>query len=293
MPTDFDALRQAPLPDSFDRTADWLRHAPQKPGPARPLLLVAVLAAVVGACAVPVSSGAVVGWAVEGAAPDGHALVRVLDGAVLAEDRLSADVLEGEPHGLEAVVYVVLEAEASERARVAAEGAGFKVRVRPLDLEVRQPLGVAAARWLGVSGSPRVSDADLQLALDRAFAGHDLAPRVERTADGRRALVLNRAFRIDGLDPETRIARRGSTISIRGGDLSGVTIGGVPTDELSRLTPSDLRALDAEIRALEGDPFARLDSLGPPPPDLDAYMDSLEAGSTYTRGFLVRIDSTD
>ena len=300
MPTDFDALRKTPLPDSFDRTADWLRSAPPPPSRTRPLALGVALAVVVGACAVPVASDAVVGWAVEVVAADGLEVVRALDAAVPAEDRLSADVA---PAGdLEAVVYVVLEDGAAERARARAEAEGFDVRVRPLGLEVRQPLGLAAARWLGVSGSPRVSDADLQLALDRAFAGHALAPRVERGPDGRRALALGSAFRIRGLDPETRVARRGSTVSITGGDLSGLEVGGVPIGRLrgadegaveaaldSALAAARARPGTAEVRVLDAPTLARLDSLGLSP----AVLDSLAAGAGTVRQFLVRIDSTD
>ncbi|MGB3543706.1 MAG: hypothetical protein WBA11_12360, partial [Rubrivirga sp.] len=122
----------------------------------------------------------------------------------------------------------------------------------------------------------------------------------------RRVLHLGDAFRIDGLDPETRVARRGSTFSIRGGDLSGLEVGGIPLGEIATLSRDDLEAvLDSvrarpgavRVRALEGDAQARLDSLGVDPAVLDSIardaLNSLGEGRVTTRGFFVRIDSTD
>lgn len=293
MPSDLDVLRTAPLPDSFERTADWLRQAPPpRSGPARPILLAVALMAVVGACAVPVSTEAVVGYVVEATTDDPNGLVDALDAAVRATDRVSVDV---ESSGDSAAVrYVVLDVQASERARRVAERQGSSVRVTPLDAPVRQSAAAAAARWLGVSASPRVSDADLQAALDRAFAGRR-APIVRRDAQGRRAIDLNEHFRIDRLDPETRISRKGDATAISGGDLSGLVVGDVPLGKLLGVILNDqqraalvdsLRA-NGSIRTLSLDSTQGLDSLR-----LRQSLDALFGDSTRTTfGDSTRMDS--
>ncbi len=304
MRTDFDPLRDAPLPDSFDRTAAWLRATPPpRASPARPLLFAVALAALVGACALPVETEAVVGWAVEATAADGRALVRALDDAVDGVDRLSAEIAPtaAPGDGVEVVRYVVATADAAGRAEDAARRADARtVRTAPVDVAVRQPLGLAAARWLGVQATPRVSDADLQAALDRAFAGQRFSPRVERGPDGQRALVLP-GSRLDGLDPDTRIARSGSVATISGGDLGGLSVGGVPLGRLRGADEAAVRAaldsalaaggaVGARVEVLDGDLRARLDSLGVDLSDLPSLPG---ADSAVTRGFFVRFpDST-
>lgn len=291
MPSDLDPIRTAPLPDSFERTADWLRHAPPpRSGPARPLLLAVALMALVGACAIPVSTDATVGYVVEATTSDPTALVEALDDAVAAPDRVSVDV---EPSADGAVVrYVVVDAQASEQARQAVEREGAQARVTPLDAPVRQSVAATAARWLGVSASPRVSDADLQAALDRAFAGRR-APIVRRNADGQRALDLDEHFRLDRLDPETRVIRDGDATAIRGGDLSGLTVGDLPLGELLRLAPTkrhlaalldSLAAADSGgVRVTSLDSTRRLSRA-----DIEALFGS-GARTDSTRQFLVRI----
>ena len=305
MRTEFDPLRTAPLPDSFDRTADWLRAAPPpRPSPTRLALVVAALVVLVGACSVPVETEAVVGYAVEAVTDDAGALLHALDAAVPAGQRVSAEVgpVEG---GAEVVRYLVLDADAADAAEAAARGRGGSVRVTPVGAAVRQPLGLAAARWLGVTANPRLSDADLQAALDRAFAGHPTAaPRLERAADGRRALALGEHVRVDGLDPGTRVARAGSTIVLSGGDLRGFSVGDVPIGRVAGVAALDSSAfaslLDSlgagrgEVRGtftLSGEGLLRrLDSLGVSPEMLGFPGGRIDSA----RGLFVRVpDSTD
>jgi len=294
MPTDFDALRAAPLPDSFDRTADWLRSVPPPtPSPVRPLLLTIALAAVLGACAWPVTSGAVLGWVVEARTTDASALIAALDEAIAAEDRLTAEIEPAD--GAAAVRYVVLDADAARRAQAVAETRADEVRLTTLDADVREPLALAAARWVGVSAGPRLSDDALQDALDRAFAGHPrLAPRVGRDPDGRRVLALGDHVRLV-LHPETRVARSGDAVSLRGGDLSGFTIGGVPVARLLGSALADGARLDsltgaaAAARVLSLDEAAaQLDSLGVSRDALRGLLGSAP-GPDSVRSVLIRI----
>ena len=294
MRTDFDPLREAPLPDSFVRTADWLRAAPPpRPLEARPLLLALALTVAVGACAWPVEREAVLGWVVEARTTDAHGLLRALDAAVPAEGRLSAEV-EPTGGGVSAVRYVVFDGDAASRARAVAEGAArgaaASVRVSTLDAPVRQPLGAVAARWLGVSANPRLSDAELQEALDRAFADHpSLAPRVGRADDGRRVVELDENVRLV-LHPENRLGRVGDrAFMISGGDLSGFTVGGVPVLQLLGLDgvrrPGDSLAAGPSVRARtlsDAEAAALADSLGISP-------GALRPPSGPTRTFVIRV----
>ena len=275
MTSEFDPIRQAPLPDSFERTAAWLRAAPPpRPSPARPLGLAVALALAVGACSWPVASEAVVGYVIEATTAEPRALVRALDAAVAADARVSAEV---EPRGeTSAVRYVVLDAEAAQQAVGAARAEGVAARVSPLDADVRQPLGLAAARWVGITATPRLDDADLQAALDRAFADHPtLAPRVGRDDRGRRVVEIGEAFRLV-LPPGSQIRRSGPVVSLRSprGAPDG-TLGGVPLADLLGGPAGSRRGAGDDLRAL-------FDSLGVPPDALDDLFDQ-PADSFRTR----------
>ena len=286
MTSEFDPIRQTPLPDSFERTADWLRAAPPpRPSPARPLALAVALALAVGACSWPVASEAVVGYVIEATTAEPRALVRALDAAVAADARVSAEV---EPRGeTSAVRYVVLDAEAAQQAVGAARAEGVAARVSPLDADVRQPLGLAAARWVGITATPRLDDADLQAALDRAFADHPtLAPRVGRDDRGRRVVEIGEAFRLV-LPPGSQIRRSGPVVSLtfpRGGPADST--GGLPDGALGDVSLADLLGEPVgtvDRRRVEGDDLRALfDSLGVPPDALDDLFDR-RADSVRTR----------
>ena len=288
MPADFAPLRDAPLPDSFDRTAAWLRSAPPpRPPPGKPLALAAALALAVGACAWPVEADAVVGYVVEATTGAPRDLVRALDRAVAADARVSAEI---EPRGAAAAVrYVVLDAGAADQAAQAATAAGVEARVSPLGAGVRQPFGLAAARWVGVTASPRLDDAELQAALDRAFAEHPaLAPRVGRDGRGRRVVGVARGLRLV-LPPGARISRSGSVLSVVG-DFGHVGDDGTGrarlSDLLDDLAPGvTVDTTNARARSME-EVRARLDSLGVAPEALD---DLLYGGADSARSYLIHV----
>lgn len=265
LPDDFDALRRAPLPDSFGRTAAWL-CAPRRRTPAGPLVAVLAAVVLVSACAFSVSAPLRLGSVVEVKVADPYAFVRALDTAVPPDARFGTEV-EPLPGGRFVVRYSLL-ADATDAARGAARALADSVRVAPLSADVRTPLGIVAARQIGVSITPRLSDAETQAALDRAFAGSRLAPRVGLDPAGRRIVTLAPGVRLV-LRPGMRVVNLD-----RAGAAVGVLLGW-PTPEAtpdaildSLLGPDARRGARPAARSLSTDDAARLlDSLGV---DLDA-----------------------
>ena len=215
MRSDLAPLTQTPLPDSFDRTARWLRSVPPRPSRTPPVAALVLLLSVVGACSWPVEVEHRAGHVIEvrstSPASLHHPVVQALDRLVPAERRHLVELEPTGPGGGAVVRYAVLGdapgvAEAWRRAALEVTGAR-SARVLPLDVPARERLGlVAARRLLGVSASPEVSDAQMQRALDRAFTGREaLAPQVGRAPDGSR--VLHVAGRVQlRLQPGMRVA---------------------------------------------------------------------------------------
>ena len=242
MRTDFDPLRDAELPDSFDRTAAWLRAAPPRPSRARPVALLA-LVALAGAWSWPVRTTVAAGAVVEVLSADSvgaaHPALATLDDLVPVDFQHFAEA-EGRT-----LRYAVLGASPAAvdgwRAAVAALPSTQAARVLPIALARRRPLGlVATRRMLGISPTPLLSDAELQAELNRVFAdAQALALTVERAPDGRRRIRVAAQLSLD-LAPGTRIAplpgatdsAAGLTLSTR--DHEAVRIGGRPLDDIRR-----------------------------------------------------------
>ena len=201
----FDPLRSAPVPDSFEDQMARLRAAPPQrtPAPARSLALAAVLAVVVGACAVPVDVarplGYAVRWTVSGEADESHPSVEALGAAVPPADRLLTAV---EADGAGTSFRSVVTGPPPD-LRGLWEAAGVSgVRVEPLVEPIRVPLGAWVADRLGAPeaavvglGSPRLSDAEVGRLLARQLAAVGLDTTavsftVGRGGDGRRSLGL-------------------------------------------------------------------------------------------------------
>ncbi len=271
MRSDFDALRRAPLPASFDATAAFVRRPrPPRRRPGRSLAVVAVLALAAGACAWPVSAPLRLGSVIETTAADPYAVVRALDALVPAASRLGTEV-EPVGGGRSVVRYAVLGADAP---REAAAALGGPVRVTPLAADVRTPLGVVAARQVGVSLSPRLSEAETQAALDRAFAGSRLAPRVGRDPAGRRVVEVAPGVRLL-LRPGARLVPLTHLPGAAGGPAGRHTVRGaaavvfdapVPPGQrraaLDSLLGPDVPTVRRRIVVSRADAARLLDSLG-------------------------------
>ena len=200
-----DPLRAAPVPDSFESQMARLRARPPRRsrGPARALAAAAVLAVVVGACALPVEAerplAYAVRWTVAGLADESHPSARSLAAAVPPADRLLSTV---ESDGGATAFRTVVTGPPPDlrQLRAAADVSG--VQVEPLVEPVRIPLGAWLADRLGAPrsvavglGSPRLTDAEVGRLLggQLAAAGVDttaLAVTVGRDDDGRRSLSL-------------------------------------------------------------------------------------------------------
>lgn len=230
--TALDALRPA-TPDSFDRAARLLRQP--RPARRRPLVLAAVLAAAVGACAVPVEGERTVGtalsWTTYGGVGPGHYTVEALDRAVAPGRRWAIETAPAaqpavpDSHGVAPgarwtrVRYTAAATDpdsvaAVVRALRAVLGA-YDVDVEPVVQTRRMPLAAAAAGRLGLAvapGDPAVSDRELQafidVHLDRSPPAPPSAyrrprPRVARLPDGRR--ILDEGHSAFVMGPETRL----------------------------------------------------------------------------------------
>ncbi|WP_412069615.1 hypothetical protein [Rubrivirga sp. IMCC43871] len=208
----FDAL-QPHAADTFDRAAAVVRAGRPQPDRRRPLVLAAALVVAIGACATPVESESLVGFAVEwttyGAVGPGHHTMKALDAAVAAPARLAVETREAErprvpadhdwPSGA-TWTRVRYTARAQNRAQAEAWAdtmralvGAYNVGVEPV---VRTERRALAARVFGrieqaVSvADPDLSDADLQALLDEVKGLPErMRARVERLPDGRRILA--------------------------------------------------------------------------------------------------------
>ncbi|MEM6287713.1 MAG: hypothetical protein AAF845_11195 [Bacteroidota bacterium] len=273
MRSEFDPLHTAPLPDSFERTAAWLRQAPP-PRPHRaPSVALAALLVFVGACSWPVSTTIAAGAVIELLSTDrigvGHPTLATLDRLVPDEHQHMVELASVGEDGADGTIvrYAVLGADEPSVGRwrdtMAAQPGIQAVRVVDLDVIRRRPLGVSTVqRVLGVSSTPHLSDAQLQVELDRVLAETlPITIHVRRTASGERALDVGENVTLT-LRPGARISQLPSRDSaMRGIAVDGLEPGGVsiagrtigPEGE----TPDTTRFEDA--RALE----VALDSLSP------------------------------
>ena len=196
MRTDLDSIRSAPLPDSFDQAAAWLRDAPpprSRRAPARALVAAAILAA---AAFWPVDTTVAAGSVIEVASADrigaGHPALVALDRIVPDVHRrlVKVESVGEEGDGGTVLRYAVLGAapEAAEpwRDTVAALPGTRASRVLLLDVTRSRPFGVSAARRvLGGPSGPGLSDAELQVEVDRvALASGPIRLRIRRAPDG-------------------------------------------------------------------------------------------------------------
>lgn len=196
MRTDLDSIRSAPLPDSFDQAAAWLRDAPpprSRRAPARALVAAAILAA---AAFWPVDTTVAAGSVIEVASADrigaGHPALVALDRIVPDVHRrlVKVESVGEEGDGGTVLRYAVLGAapETAEpwRDTVAALPGTRASRVLLLDVTRSRPFGVSAARRvLGGPPGPGLSDAELQVEVDRvAFASGPIRLRIRRAPDG-------------------------------------------------------------------------------------------------------------
>lgn len=208
----FDALQPHAL-DTFDRAAAVVRAGRPQPSRRRPLALAATLVVAVGACATPVESEDLVGFAVEwttyGEVGPGHHTMRALDAVVAAPARLAVETREAErpsvpvdhdwPSG-GTWTRVRYTARAQNRAQAEAWADTMRAVVGAYNLVVepvvRHERRALAARVFGRIGQaisvtdPDLSDADLQALLDSVedISGPFRA-RVERLPDGRRVVA--------------------------------------------------------------------------------------------------------
>ncbi|WP_412061713.1 hypothetical protein [Rubrivirga sp. IMCC45206] len=208
----FDAL-QPHASDTFDRAAAVVRAGRPAPDRRRPLALAAALAVAVGACATPVETETLVGFAVEwttyGEVGPGHHTMKALDAVVAAPARLAVETREAErPHvpadhdWPRAGTWTRVRYTARAPRRAPAEAwadtmralvGAYNVAVEPVVRTERRALAVRALGRIGQAVSvadPELSDADLQALLDRVEnLPEPFRARVERLPDGRRILV--------------------------------------------------------------------------------------------------------
>lgn len=282
MRSDFDTLRDAPLPDSFDRTADWLRATPPPRTRRAPAVAFVALLVLIAAWSWPVRTTMAAGSVIEVLSADAigtdHATLLALDQLVPDEHRHLAEVDDGIEGAGRVLRYAVLGADRADvdrwRDAVAALPSTQATRVLMIDVTQRRPLGmVTAERVLGVSTTPHLTDAELQTELDRVFAqAGTLSIRVRRTPDGGRRLQVGDALSLD-VTPDARVVpipkseTHEGVIVIRGDNLGQVRIGDESVDDLlSRSGASAFRMV--------------LDSL--PPGVAEALRERLEAHDVST-----------
>ncbi len=217
MRSELDPIRTASLPDSFERTAEWLRDAPPPRTRRAPATTLVALLLIIGACSWPVSTTVAAGSVIEILSADrigvGHPTLVVLDRLVPDEHQHLIELAGVGDEGSEGTVlrYAVLGASPTAvnrwRDTMATLPGIEAARVLMLDITERRPLGVfTARRVLGVSSTPHLTDAELQVELDRVFS--DATPitiRVQRTVGGQRMLNLG--------DHVTVTVRPGSRVS--------------------------------------------------------------------------------
>lgn len=187
MRSELDPIRTAPLPDSFERTAEWLREAPSPHTRRAPATTLVALLLIIGACSWPVSTTITAGSVLEILSADrigiGHPMLVTLEQIVPDEHPHLLDLVSVGEEGAGGTVvrYAVLGADraSAERWRdtVAAIPSTEAARVLQLDVTQRRPFGVfTVRRVLGTSPMPHLSDAQLRVELDRMFASADHVP---------------------------------------------------------------------------------------------------------------------
>ena len=302
MRSELDPLRAAPLPDSFGRTAAWLRETPPpRPRRAPAVSLVALL--VIAACSWPVRTPVASGSVIEVLSTDSlradHPTVRALDEMVPDGHRqlVELETRDADEGGGSVLRYTVFDADAETVGRwrdsVEALPGTQATRVLTVGMSERRPLGLrTVARVLRVAPGSRLSDRELRSELNSAL--REVAPlriRVERTANGSRLVRVEgppparSGDAVPATAPRARIAKRpggGAFVIVeRSRDADTLTapqvftLGGKRVDSLStrvwRASPPGLR-LSREGFSLTGQRLARptdvsvelaLDSLAP------------------------------
>ena len=274
MRSELDPLRTAPLPDSFGRTAAWLRAAPP-PRPRRPpaASLVALLL-VVAACSwpvrTPVASGAVIEVLSTDSLRTDHPTVRALTALVPDARRqlVELETRDADEGGGSVMRYTVFDTDAETAARwrdsVQALPGTRATRVLTVGLSERRPLGLRTlTRVLRVPPGARLSDRALRAELGRAFETVEaIRVHVDRTGAGTRLVRGAERPAGEGAEPaadrlarnapaRVRIARipgpRGQAVVEIDGDRTGrvrqvFTLRGDRIDSLSSGEPPAVRA---------------------------------------------------
>ncbi|MEO0557490.1 MAG: hypothetical protein AAF170_04820 [Bacteroidota bacterium] len=218
MRSEFDPLRSAPLPDSFERTAAWLREAPPPQTRRAPATVLVALLLIIGACSWPVSTTVAAGSVIEILSADrigvGHPTLVALDRLVPDEYQHHIEVAGIGDEGADGTVlrYAVLGADGESIERwkdsVAALPGTEAARVLEFNVTERRPAGVITVqRVFGVSATPHLSDTELQAELDRVFS--DATPiiiTVRRADDGQRMLNVGDHVTVK-VRPGTRVSR--------------------------------------------------------------------------------------
>ena len=302
MRSELDPLRAAPLPDSFGRTAAWLRETPpprrRRPHAAPLVVLLLVVAACSWPVRTPVASGSVIEVLSTDSLRADHPAVRALTQLVPDAHRQLVELeARGADEGGGSVMrYTVLDADAATAARwrdsVEALPGTRATRVLTVGMTERRPLGLRTlTRVLRVSPEVRLSDRELRAELGRAFetvaalrmhpdhaSEVPIAVRIADRAAGQRAAPPDRHPARNPL-ARVRIARLpegGSTaFVVVDGDSTGparqvYTLRGDRVDSLSVGEPSDRARRLREGFLLTGQPLDR-----PAPVSVELAIDSL------------------
>ncbi|MEM8558426.1 MAG: hypothetical protein AAGG50_11445 [Bacteroidota bacterium] len=273
MRSEFDPLRSTPLPDSFERTAAWLRETPPPRTRRVPVATLVAVALVIGAWSWPVRTTVAEGSVIEILSADrigaGHPTLVALDRLVPDEHQHFVEVARVGDQGSEGTVlrYTVLGAdgEAAERWRdaVTALPGTEAARVLKLDVRKRRSFGVVTVRRaLGARSAPHLSDAALQAELDRLFS--DIIPitfTVRRSADGQRVLD------VEGQQGAVTLRSRAFTLrrdTVASDSLASDSLTSDGRSERAAVSLSDRQAVKIAIDSL-------------PPEVLRALRDRLDA----------------
>lgn len=286
MRSEFDPLRSAPLPDSFERTAAWLREAPPPPPTRRaPAISLVALLLIIGACSWPVSTTVAAGSVLELLSTDrigiGHPTLVTLDRLVPDEHQHLVELagIGEEGSGGTVVRYAVLGADRRTVLRwrdTMTTLPGIEAaRVLKLDVTERRPFGVfTVRRVLGVSSTPHLTDAELQVELDRVFS--DATPitiTVRRAVNGQRMLNLGDHVTVD-VRPGTRVSR----VPTNDSTTTGILVEGtVPGDaRIDGRQIGDLRSMEGSV-SFEGSDSREIALENLPPEMARAMRDRLDA----------------
>jgi hypothetical protein len=294
MRPEFDPLRSTPLPDSFERTAAWLRSAPEpapRPPRTRAALLAAFVVVFVAACSWPVAVTVPVASLVEAVSEEEDAgtlaarLFREL-GEGASGERHAEIRLERAEGGAQVLRFAFSArrdpaAVAQWADSVKAHPSIRQVHVVRLDTTVRNPLGLALVRRaLGLPPSP--SEAEVASGIERAL---EAPPRIrilsassfESFTFRTRGLPADSAaaLRIDSLSREVaeRLQRHAFALSLD--SLAATSPGGARVLVLSRFLSLD------SLRDLDLPPGFQVDTLRIAPTDsvrvhqLQRFRDSL------------------